>query len=199
VDYVDAFHPSADLNGSNTFLNVAERPSLTSGLSEADFRSFYWLKVELPTFCREQGLNRGGSKGDLTERIAHFLRTGQAPSGLPKPPSKGQMPTNFSRATVIGAGWRCNEALRAFFVAEVGPRFSFNGPMRSFIKHEMGKTLQDAIDVWGTSTQNQAKTAIGSQFEYNRHMRDFFLENPDATRARALQAWRQRRGERRDA
>lgn len=180
-------------------LDVDERPPLTPGLSEADFRGFYWLKAELLTFCREQGLNRGGSKGDLTERIAHFLRAGQAPSELPKPPAKGKMPTSLGRATVVGPGWRCNEALRAFFVAEVGPHFSFNGTMRNFIKHETGRTLQDAIAAWETSRQEQAETAIGPQFEYNRHMRDFFRENPDATRAEALQAWRRRRGERRDA
>ena len=56
-----------------------ERPSLTRELDSTVFRSFYYLKEELVSFCRENGLPVSGGKPELTERIAGFLDTGKVP------------------------------------------------------------------------------------------------------------------------
>ena len=66
------------------------------------------------------------------------------------------MPTTFTPETVIGEGWRCSQALRAFFELEIGPRFHFNQVMRDFIKHGSGKTLADAISAWQADVGDQA-------------------------------------------
>ena len=54
-----------------------QRSMLELGMDAKDFLRFHWLKSELVEFCRANGLPTGGSKGQLTERIAHFLRTGE--------------------------------------------------------------------------------------------------------------------------
>ena len=51
------------------------RPSLTKSISIEDFQNYYWLKAELQTFCRENGLPAIGSKIEITERISHYLHT----------------------------------------------------------------------------------------------------------------------------
>lgn len=178
------------------------RPPLTPRLASEEFRRFYWLKEELVNFCRANGLPTMGGKEALAHRIEIFLRTGQAPDRLPrpaKPAPAGKMPNTFARDTVIGAGWHCSQALRAFFEREIGAHFHFNGVMRDFIKHGAGKTLQQAIAAWETSQQpNQPETPIAPQFEYNRHIRAYFKAHPGATLQDAIQAWKEHKAKRRE-
>ena len=109
-----------------------------------------------------------------------------------RPPSRSSttdaMPDSFSHSTIIGRGWRCTNALRAFFVAELGKRFRFNGALRDFIHANAGKTLADALVIYRSSS-NQPTSEIGAQFEYNRHMRAFFRAHRNATPEQARAAW----------
>ncbi len=177
------------------------RPSLTKHLSVEDLHSFYWLKKELEEFCRENGLSATGSKKDLESRIETFLRTGSVAETLPRVSAskvKGHMPQEFQRETIIGTGWRCSQALRAFFERELGPQFHFDGILRDFIKHGAGKTLQEAIEAWKVG-QQQPKVAkvIAPQFEYNQHIREYFKVHRGATLREAIQAWEEKMAKRR--
>ena len=51
------------------------RPILTTKISVESFKEFYWLKAELQTFCRENGLSTSGSKIEITGRNDTFIRT----------------------------------------------------------------------------------------------------------------------------
>lgn len=171
------------------------RPPLTPDLLASDFLSFYWLKQELLDFCRAEALSTQGSKGDLTERIATFLTTGERPAPPPKRPRAAPMPVTLTRDSVIGPGWRCSEPLRAFFRSEIGPHFHFDQRMRDFIAQEVGKTLQEAIEMW--EQPRPTTSPIAPQFEYNRHMRAFYERHPNATRAEAIQVWNEYKAQRR--
>ena len=175
------------------------RPALTRDLSPEDFLAFYWLKEELLAFCRTHKLTRSGSKGELSGRIAHYLKTGEALPASSQPPPRATMPETFTRETVIGKGWRCTQALRHFFEREADVKFHFNAFLRDYITSSgVGHTLGEALDGWHASKRRvKGSSPIGEQFEYNRHMRAYFSENPGATRADALKAWKQRRGEKR--
>lgn len=179
-----------------------DRPELTTSISAADFSDYYWLKAELLDFCRQQGLPTGGSKLEVTKRIAHFLQTGEilAAKSRSSSRSKAKMPETFTRESVIGPNWRCSQQLRAFFEQEIGPSFQFNQVMRDFIKNEVGKTLQDALAAWEAAQQNpKPKREIEPQFEYMRHMRTYFSEHPEATRAEALKAWHEKKSQRKSS
>jgi SAP domain-containing new25/Domain of unknown function (DUF6434) len=180
---------------------MTDRPPLDSNISAEDFKAFYWLKEELMGFCRGYGLPTSGSKQVLTERIVVFLTTGSAP--VPKPAAKrrsvGKMPERFTREMVIGSGWRCSQALRAFFLQEIGPQFHFNSVMRDFIKDGAGRTLQEAIAAWEAErSQPKTEKEIAPQFEYNRHFREYFKTHPGATREEAIAAWKVKRAQRKD-
>lgn len=56
---------------------MSERLELTSELKSKDFLDNYWLKEELVSFCRDNGLPASGGKQELTERIAAYLDTGR--------------------------------------------------------------------------------------------------------------------------
>lgn len=173
------------------------RPVLQPTTAIADFRAFYWLKRELVAFCRAYGLSTSGSKQELSARIDTFLATGDASTPAPRQAARPQaMPAVFSRQTVIEPGWRCSDALRAFFIHEIGPHFHFNQVMRSFIANEAGKTLEDAITAWQAARESREPTDIAPQFEYNRHMRAFFQANPGKTRQAAIAAWNAQKAQR---
>lgn len=176
------------------------RPPLNQQTTPADFSSFYWLKEELIGFLREQKLSASGSKSELTARISQFLETGTTENNLPRKSAKQiEMPTILTRETVIGPGWRCSQELRAFFEREIGPHFHFDGVMRDIIHHGAGKTLQAAIETWQTAQHQPAEEKpIAPQFEYNRHIRAYFKEHPGAPLAEAIQAWNQKKKERRN-
>lgn len=175
------------------------RPSLNTTLSAEEFLDFYWLKHELLAFCRAHDLPTSGSKADVTERISHFLGTGEIPasSSNPRQP-KAMMPQSFTRETVIKSGWWCSQALRQFFEQELGSTFHFNGFLRKYItQHGIGHSLDEAIQGWRESKSKPAGSGeIGKQFEYNQFTRDYFKANPHARREDVIREWNKKRSKR---
>ena len=170
------------------------RPTLDPQLSADTFLRWYWLKDELNAFCRNCGLPSNGPKRILTERIARYLATGEksAPTAH-QPAARGQMPPTFTRASLIGSGWTCSQALRAFFEQELGRAFHFDATLRDFIHHGQGQTLGEAIRAWENAQNNPAEKEIAPQFEYNRHIRDYLKANPGAGLKAAIRAWNERK------
>ena len=71
--------------------------------------------------------------------------------------------------------------------------------MRDFIHHQPGRTLAEAAICYQQSVRpGRKKAAIPEQLEYNRHFREYFQQNPDASRRDAIAAWWVKRGARRD-
>ena len=109
------------------------------------------------------------------------------------------MPTHFTLETTIGQGWRCGPALGALFRQTLGNSFHFNAEMRDFIHQQAGRTLRDAALCYQQSVRSGRRTsAIPEQLEYNRHFREYFRENPGASREAAIAAWWVKRAARRD-
>ena len=54
-----------------------ESPILNKELDSKTFRNYYFLKVELMNFCRENGMPTSGSKIEIADWIAYFLDTGK--------------------------------------------------------------------------------------------------------------------------
>lgn len=54
-----------------------QKVQLSKEMDSETFLSFYYLKEELVYFCRKNGLPTSGGKIEITERIAHFLDTGE--------------------------------------------------------------------------------------------------------------------------
>jgi hypothetical protein len=178
-----------------------ERPLLDKTLSTAEFLAWYWLREELVRFCRAEGLPAHGSKGDLSARIEACLSGKPLPPVRKKPRKAAAMPARFGLDTVIGDGRRCSQGLRRFFESHCGRVFHFNEALRRFISEGSGKTLAEALDVYRKS-MSQGRTCrdfeIADQFEYNRHMREYFLANPGASRIDAIAAWKEKRRRRKE-
>ncbi len=176
------------------------RPKLNLHTTPDDFLSYYWLKEELINFLREHDLSTTGSKHDLTARISQFLATGIPENKTSQKLVKRTetMPKTFTRQSVIESGWRCSQELRAFFEQEIGTYFHFDNVMRDFIHNGTGKTLNEAIETWEGAQRNpMQEKSIAPQFEYNRHIREYFKTHPEAKLKEAIQAWNIKKKERR--
>jgi hypothetical protein len=182
-DRIDSINPKV----------MGQRPQFSGSMSADEFLSWYWLKSELVEACRTCGLSSTGQKPEVTVRIAAFLRGDPAPQ-VNRRQANQLMPTSFALATVIQPGWRCTQDLRRFFTEHCGSTFRFNGVVRDMIFNQHGKTLGEVIDAYNTSLlQPKGSTSIIVQNQFNQFLRNFFLENPKATRETALAAWKQLR------
>lgn len=172
-------------------VTVERRPELTAALCGRELMRWYWLKDELPAFARELGIRTTGGKEVLARRIAAAL------DGVPfDEPARvaragtAQLAGELTSATVIPAGQRCSQVVRAWFVAQVGASFGFDATMRAFFTETDGtQTLQDALDHYRANRDQGAKP-IDAQFEYNRFTRAWHDAHPGGNRHELLRAWR---------
>lgn len=92
---------------------MSERPKLDKNLDGKTFREFYYLKEELVDFCRKYGLPTSGGKLEITQRIAHFLDTGEV-IATKKVQKRSQIIGNITTDTEIEPNFVCSEKHRAF-------------------------------------------------------------------------------------
>lgn len=171
------------------------RPGLSGEMSVEEFRNYYFLKEELVRFCRETGLSTGGSKAELTERVARFLDGLPGDKGVSEWSSGRRASQDevlrrrvanrdetLSEESVIEEGFVCSERHRAFFREKIGAGFRFIVPFQRWLKANAGRTYGEAIEAYREIVRARAEggsgsTEIGKQFEYNRYVRDFFADN----------------------
>ena len=168
-----------------------ERPELNIELDGQTFRNFYYLKEELVAFCREYNLPVTGGKIELTNRIAHFLDTGEIieTSSTKK---KNIIVRTITEDTIIEENIVCSEKHRAFFVERIGKSFSFNVLFQKWLKSNAGKTYGDALEAYYEiiAEKKKSKSKIDKQFEYNTYIRDFFEANKDRSLREAIICWK---------
>lgn len=170
---------------------MSERPTLCKELDSKTFKSYYYLKEELLSFCRENDIPTSGGKVELTERIALYLDTGK----VSEPTSKRKVKTDIgviTEATEIEADITCSEKHRAFFKEKIGKSFSFNVTFQKWLKANAGKTYGDAVNAYYKIIEEKKKgnTTIDKQFEYNTYIRDFFSDNKGKTLEEAIICWK---------
>ncbi len=170
---------------------MSNRPELTSKTNADDFKNYYYLKEELMSFCRENGLPSSGSKAELTERIACFLETGEILSSTAKRKVCADI-GDITESSIIEENIVCSEKHRAFFKEKIGGSFSFNVAFQKWLKSNAGKTYADAIAAYHRIMEEKKKgrTVIDRQFEYNTYIRDFFDDNHGRTLDDAIRCWK---------
>lgn len=157
---------------------------LSLDITSKDFNEQYYLKEELIAFCRQEGLPTTGGKIDISKRIAYYLDTRM----ILKSTSKVRKKTcTLSRTTVIIENLSYSEDLRAFFKDEIGDHFKFQVPFQKWLKSNVGKTYQDAINAYETLKKDPSN--IDRQFEYNTYIRDFFQHTSMHSLKDAIRCW----------
>lgn len=170
---------------------MTQRPLLDKNLDSETFRDFYYLKEELVDFCRKNGLPVSGGKLEITDRIAHFLDTGEVLSSSPARKKTASV-SDISEDTKIETNFVCSERHRAFFKEQIGNSFSFNVAFQKWLKGNAGRTYKDAIAAYYQILEDKkkGKTKIDKQFEYNTYIRDFFADNQGKSLEDAIKCWK---------
>lgn len=167
------------------------RPNLDKNLSSKIFKEYYFLKEELIQFCKENKLQTTGGKLELTERIALFLDTGKK-SYNEHTTKKIKMVDKITTDTIIEENFVCSEHHRTFYKEQIGNCFHFHVAFQKWLKNNAGKTYQDSIDAYYQIREDKKKnkTVIGTQFEYNAYIRDFFHDNKEKNLEQAIMCWK---------
>ena len=174
-----------------------DRPEIDECATGATFRRWYWLKSELVAFAREHGLRVSGGKEVLTDRIAHYLDTGDRElSGEPRRPRPSST-FNWAKATltldtVITDSFTNGPNLRAFMKRHVGPSFRSSIEFMQWARDNVGKTLADAVAEWRRIEARRKaghKAPIPAHNQFNQYVRDYFTDNPDGSMATARRLW----------
>lgn len=162
---------------------MIDRQKLDKNLDGKTFREFYYLKEELVDFCRRYGLPTSGGKLEITERIAHFLDTGEVLTAM-RVQKKLHIISNITTDTKIEPDFVCSEKHRSFIKEHIGNGFSFNVAFQKWLKSNSGKTYAEVIAAYYQILEDKknGKTKIDKQFEYNTYIRDFL----PTTKAKAL-------------
>jgi hypothetical protein len=172
------------------------RPNLTKDVNVKSFKEYYWLKEELQSFCRANGISASGSKIEISNRIETFLQTGEIdrPTRKSKENKKMEPQVDLSLDTVITENHRCSQNVRAFFKTVI-PKFHFSTYIQNYFKNNVGNTYRDVVEAWYEEEERKKdpsyKNSIAPQFEYNQFIRDFFAEpkNQGKSREEAIESW----------
>jgi len=176
------------------------RPELNKIIPLNDFQDFYWLKSELVSFCKTNGISAAGGKIEITGRIERFLAKGEVVGAVGKPILTSKFDwknSDLNLNTVLTDNYTNTENVRAFMTFHIGPHFRFNTGFMNWAKTNAGKSLNDAIDEWKriyTLKRNKEhESVIAPQFEYNRYIRDFLADNPGQNSGSAIHIWKLKR------
>lgn len=165
-----------------------ERPVLNEQLAAQTFRDFYYLKEELVAFCKEVELQATGSKEELTNRIAHYLETGEKTRSTKEKAVKTSISLVHLEDT-IEENFVCSQVRRTFYQEYIGQSFSFNVRFQNWLKSNAGKTYEESIEAYHIILADKEPTTIGKQFEYNTYIRAIFADNSDITLKDAIKCW----------
>ena len=110
---------------------MSDRPVLNKHLDGDTFRSYYYLKEELTAFCRQNGIPASGGKLELTDRIAHFLDTGEISAASKKPKTK-PVYTEITEDTLIEPG---------IFPIQNRQQLHLPGPLSEMAENQYGKNV----------------------------------------------------------
>lgn len=170
---------------------MSTRPEISEISNSEVFRSYYYLLAELKDYCKKNSLPTSGGKQEITDRIAHFMDTGEIIKPVAK---KGQTTRTEPIAldSTIESNIKCSEIHRSFFKDIVGKEFTFNVAFQNWLKENAGKTYRDAVDAYFSIREDMKKepTVISKQFEYNTYIRAFHADNPGMKLQDAIDCWK---------
>ena len=163
-----------------------------------DLQDFYWLKIDLISFCKKNNLSSQGGKLDLIARIKTYFLTGcKTDFQLIKKTGGIKDSAKLISKNTIVKNYNNDIGTRKFFVDQLGEKFKFNAYLRQFTdKNNItpNMTYSDLVEgcilFESKKKSPDAENIIPEQFEYNQFIKDYFQHECDATLKTAISAWK---------
>lgn len=159
------------------------RPILNIHIALSDFKNFYWTKLELINFCRENNLSSQGGKLELAGRIEKFLVAGNIlePKKINKLSKIRDSELGPLTKTTPVILYKSDVLTREFFQKEIGPHFKFNADVLVWIRNKIsarecftyGNIISEWLKAEGFKKDPSYKRPIPPQFQFNQFMSDW--------------------------
>ncbi|WP_289030313.1 DUF6434 domain-containing protein [uncultured Algoriphagus sp.] len=173
------------------------RPNFEDIKSGEEFNNWYWLKEEMVAICKKTGLPHTGRKFDLRDRIIYAL---DQPGKVKHVPKKQKTKSSFNWVkesltleTKITDNVSFGPNFRAFMKSQLGDKFSCHSDFMDWMKSNVGKTLQDAIEQYRLfeirKKDPNFKRSIAESNMYNQYTRDFMKDNPNESLKNLRRCW----------
>ncbi|MEJ8560998.1 DUF6434 domain-containing protein [Yoonia sp. GPGPB17] len=178
---------------------MTDRPDIADCPDAATFRTWYYLKEELVSFARSNGIKSTGGKFDVADRIAHFLDHGVPPAEKPR---TQRATSNFdwhaatlTPETIITDSYKNTQNMRRFMHAAI-PGFKFSIPFMAWMKANAGLTLADAVQEAKRIDRDKKagkKQPDQPHNQYNAYTRAYFAHVSDGSQQELRALWALRR------
>lgn len=165
------------------------KPILSKELSSEEFNEYYYLKDELINFCHENGLKSTGKKTDLERRISKYLEKQNTNNTITG--EKSSILSGISLDDKIGNQMSSQEN-RELFEDCKDSTFSFNINNNVWFKNHPDTTYENAFQIFHGIHNIITKSGrkFRKQYQYNKYVKDFLKNNPEATFDDAVHCWK---------
>lgn len=177
---------------------MTDRPDIARCTDAAQFRRWYYLKEELVTFARDNGIKTSGGKFEIADRVAYYLDHGAPPVVVAKAKTRSKFDWHsavLTPETVITDSYKNTQNMRRFMQAEI-PNYKFSIPFMDWMKANIGRTLADAV---AAAKQIEADKKAGKKQpnqphnQYNAYTRAYFAHDPAGSQQQLRRLWELRR------
>ncbi len=177
---------------------------LTSKQKNELFDALNYMKIgEIKKFCNKHAISIQGKKGEILNRVKHFLTTGNIllPRAMPEI-SKAKKNNSYplkSNTLILHGAYKNDLATRSFFKKLVGEHFHFTSFGQDWIaeRWQQGKppTYAEFANAWQKEYLNRKKSEANPKQEwaYLNFMRRFQKENPNASKKDISKMWEKTR------
>ena len=176
-----------------------KRPSINDVTTGQELKKWYWLKEELVAYCKLQGISYAGGKFEILERISNILDKKAVTTNKIKTTTSAfdWHSSHLTLTTKITDSYKNTQNVRRFFTSKCGDQFHFSISFMAWMKKHVGKNLNAAVAEWKRLNKQQKdknfKSIIPPHNQYNRYVRDFFGDNPNASLNDARTCWKLKR------
>lgn len=164
------------------------------------FEALYFLKMgELKQLCQKLDLPHAGAKGEIIDRIKHFITTGKELEVAEIPAiSKARRGVLYSLApnTLMLMGAYKNDAkTRAFFKKLIGPHFHFTAFGIDWLnarwKAGNPPTYQEFADMWEKEMEKRKtqKPQPKQEWALITFVQKYMEMHPNASKETVMKAW----------
>ncbi|MFA6916129.1 MAG: SAP domain-containing protein [Parachlamydiales bacterium] len=180
----------------------AAPPILSLELSPEVFKKHYYDKKTLMQFCRKHKISTTGLKKELSDRIEHFLRTGQIPVGdHPKKLSSlrdSLLGLTLERRVV---NYKSDLVTREFFIKHIPAFTGFSAYVQKWLKERLANcevfTYGDVIEEHKRFQKEQLESkllgkprkVVHASCEYNQFLIDYSQDNELKPHS-SIKAWK---------
>lgn len=160
---------------------------------------YYWKMEELKEFCLQNEIPKTGKKGEIIDRIKHYILSGKILKQKPLPSNSIAKPgVNYSlklETKILKGAYKNDLKTRLFFKKIIGEHFHFTAFGIDWISERWQKgtppTYAEFAKMWEKEYESrlQKKANPKQEWAYLTFLKNYQEKNPRSTKEERVSAW----------